>query len=510
MTMPRLLLTLTALMTAIVVAVGCGDSGSSSSSASSLAPAGSIVYGEATLQPEGDQKETIDALVEKFPGQGSAGERIRALMQKAFAESDSGLDYRKDIEPWLGDEAAFFLSRIDAAGDDGDGGLLVATDDEQKALAALDKAIDGKKASYKDTEYFTEDGGAAGVVDGWVVIATVRGFKAAVDVAGDGPSLEDDEDFQKTLDDASGERLGYIYVNTPALLKTLQRSAAGAQLGQFGQLFKEPLLATMNAADSAIRFEATVPKSLAAGFPVVAEGADLAGELPGDSWLAAAQPDLGKVLEQYIDLYGGQVGGRENLEQQFKAMTGLDLQEDVLSWMGTYAVFVRGTSVSDLSGALIVETSDEQKSGRVLDTIARFARQSADPQESVGPLELSGGGEGYTLHTPDVPEPIHLFQQDGKVVLAYGDEAAADAISPSQTLSDTPEFSRAEDALGGDYNVSFYLSMEPILELVESTGAGSSEEYAKIKPYLEPFGAFVGGAQENGDKLRSAFGVTIR
>ena len=229
--MPRILLTLTALLTASAVAVGCGSDGASSSAASAVAPAGSVMYGEATLKPEGDQKAAIDSLVEKFPGEGPAGERVRDLMEKAFADSDSGLSYKKDVEPWLGDEAAFFVSRLDAAGDDGDGAFVVATDDEEKALAALDKGIDGKKRDYKGTEYFTEDQGAAGVVDGLVVLGTVPAFKAAVDVADDGRSLEDDEKFQKTLEDAPEDRLGYFYINSPALLETLEQSPAGAQLG---------------------------------------------------------------------------------------------------------------------------------------------------------------------------------------------------------------------------------------------------------------------------------------
>jgi hypothetical protein len=508
--MPRILLTSTALLTAAVVAVGCGSDGASSSTASALAPAGSVMYGEATLKPEGDQKAAIDSLVEKFPGQGGAGERVRDLMEKAFADSDSGLSYKKDVEPWLGDEAGFFVSRLTAAGDDGDGAFMVATEDEEKAAAALDKGIDGKKRDYNGTEYFVEDDGAAGVVDGMVVLGTVPAFKAAVDVADGGSSLEDSENFKKTLEEAPADRLGLFYVNSPALLKTLAQSPAGAQLGPLKGFFKEPLLATMNADGSGVRFEATVPKSLAAGFPIVAEGADIAGQLPADSWLAMAQPELGKTLDQYVELFGAQLGGRDNVEQQFKATTGLDLQDDVLSWMGDWGLFVRGTSVSELGGALIVETSDEQKSGRVIDTIARFARQSADSGEQVGPLAFPGGGEGFTLRSPDVPQPIHLFQQDGKVVLAYGDDAAADAISPGQSLADTAEFSQAEDALGGDYNVSFYLAVAPVLALAESAGAAGDEGWVKAKPYLEPLGALVGGAQADGDKLRSSFGITVK
>ncbi len=191
------------------------------------------------------------------------------------------------------------------------------------------------------------------------------------------------------------------------------------------------MLATANADENGVRFEATVSKSLASGFPVVAEGADLVGGLPADSWLALAQPDLGKTLDSYVDLYGAQLGGRDNIEQQFKATTGLDLQDDVISWMGDWALFVRGTSVSELDGALVIETSDEEASGRVLDTLARFARQSADSGERVLPLQISGGGEGWTLRTEDVPQPIHLFQRDGKVVVAYGDSAAEAAVAPS-------------------------------------------------------------------------------
>lgn len=508
--MVRVLLTLTALITAIVVAAGCGQDDVSSSAAAGLAPAGSLMYGEATLEPDGDQKAAIDSIVEKFPGEGGAGERIRELLEQAFAESDAGVSYAKDVEPWLGDEAAFFVSRLSADGSDGDGALLLAAEDEEKAQAAIEKAVeDGKPASYEGTDYIVEDGGAAGVVDGWAVFGTERGFKDVVDVADGESSIEDDDDFQRTLEDAPDERLGYLYFNTPVFMKQLESSAAGAQLGQFREFFKEPFLATMNVDESGVRFEATVPKSLAAAFPVVAEGGDLVGDLPADSWLALAQPELGRTLEQYLDLFGVQLGGRELIEQQFQAATGLDLQEDVISWMGDWGLFVRGETVADLSGALIVETSDEAASGRVIDTIAGYLRSSADSGDKVLPLQLSGGGEGVTLRSTDVPEPMHLFQRDGKVVFAYGDSAAEDAFSPAQKLADSADFSRAEDALGDDYNVSFYMAVGPILALADSAGAASDVEWQEIKQYLEPLGALVGGAREDGDNLRSSFAVTV-
>jgi hypothetical protein len=510
----RIPLTVTALAGAIVLAAGCGDDGASSSGAASLAPAGSLVYGEATLAPEGDQKAAIDALLAKFPGEGNAGERIRSLMEKAFAESDSGLSYESDVEPWLGDEAGFFVSELAPDGEDAGTALVVATEDEGKAEDAIEKAAkgQGKRASYKDHDYYAlEDHGAAGVVEGWVVLGNERGFKAAIDTVEGGEPIEDDEAFERTLEDAPDERLGFLYMNSPALYEELQKSAGAAMLPQqLRRVFEEPLLATVDANDTGVRFEGTVPPSLLAGFPVVAEGGGAAGELPAGSWLAMAQPELGKTLEGYVDLFAGAAGGRDVVARQFEAATGLDLEQDVLSWMGDWSVFVRGTSVSELDGAMTIETSDEAASGRFIDAVGRLARKDSNIGNSLGPLDLAGGGEGLTMRSRELPQPIHLLQREGRVVMAYGDTAARDALDPAETLSDTPAYGDAEAALGGDYAVSFYLAIAPVLELAQSAGAASDEEFQQALPYLEPLGALVGGAREDGDKLRSAFGLTVK
>jgi hypothetical protein len=502
--MPRILLTITALLSAIAVAAGCGNGGSSASGAASLAPAGAVVYGEATLDPSDDQQAAIDALIDRFPGEGSAGERIRGLLEKAFSESDTGLSYAKDIEPWLGDRAGFFVASL-TPGADPSAALLVATDDEDKAGDAIEKAAkanDGKATSYKGHDYYAISGGAAGVVDGWVVLGSESGFKAAVETAEGGAQIEDDDAYTKALDDAPEERLGFVYFNTPAFVKQLQKTAGGASLGPFAGLFKDPVLATFNATEQGVRLEATLPESLTSAFPILGDSGGRAADLPADSWLAIAQPDLGKTISYFVDAFGGLVGGRDMLAQQLKAATGLDLDKDVISWMGDWSLFVRGESVAELNGALVVETSDEAASARFIDAVARLARKSN--------AHVTDTDGGVTLSSPDVPEPIHLFQRDGKVVLAYGDSAAADALDPGETLGDTQAYKDAEEALGGDYDLSFYLGFEPILALVDSTGAGDDEGWQKVKPYLEPLGALVVGAKKDGDKVRTAFGVTVR
>jgi len=512
--MPRLLLTLAALTTSIVLAAGCGnDEASTSSDAAALAPAGSFLYAEATLRPEGDQKAAIDNLVSKFPGEGSAGERIRRLLDTAMSESDSKLSYADDIEPWLGDEAAFFVSGLSPSGEEPDAAAMVATEDEDASVAAIEKdEEDAKKSDYKGHALYllSEDDGAAAVVDGWVLLGNAGGVKAAIDTAEGGEAIEGDERFKSTLEDAADDRLGFMYVDLPGVIEQVEKSPDAAALGQFRDLFKEPVLVTADADDNGVRFEGTVPVSALAGLPFVAEGSAIVDELPADSWLAMAQPDLGKTIDVYVNLLAGTVGGRDVIAQQLKAATGLDLEEDVVSWMGDWGVFVRGASVADLNGALILETSDEAASGRFIDAMVKLIRDTGGGDVSVGALRAPGGGQGATLTGPDVPQPVHFFQRDGKVVLAFGDAAARDAFDPAERLGDSAGFTEAKEALGGDYAVSFYVAMGPILDLAESAGAGASAEFQEALPYLEPLGALVGGARKDGDDVRSAFGLTVK
>jgi len=198
-------------------------------------------------------------------------------------------------------------------------------------------------------------------------------------------------------------------------------------------------------------------------------------------------------------------GGRDAIEQQLEAATGLDFERDVIAWMGDFGIFVRGTSLSDLDGALIIETTDEAASGRFIDAVARLARQQA----AGSGIRVAPRGDGYAISSPSIPKPIEFFQRDGRVVLAYGAKAAKDAIEPGEKLGDSPDFTSVRDSLG-DYDVSFYVLMQPILDLIESTGAASDADWQDAKPYLEPLNALVAGTSGEGDDLKSAVKLIVK
>ena len=506
----RKLILILAVVSATVVAIGCGKEDEAASGASELAPAGSLFYGEATLKPEGDQKEAIEAIVAKFPGEGSAGERIQKLIDQGLRDSKAPITYKDDVEPWLGDEAAFFASGVGAMGDL-DAAGLIATDDEDAALNALKKTADGKltEKTHNDVEYLTDESDEAGAVfDGFLVLGTEAGVKAAIDTSKGGKALSDDDAYKNALDGVSEDRLGLFYMNSPGLLKMAQ--STGTPLpDSFTKFFDEPFVATVDADNDGVVFEANLPAELAKAFALFGQGSELLTELPADSWLAMAQPDFGQLVDFYVDAFAGVAGGRDAIEQELEQATGLDLQADVLDWMGDFAVFVRGSTVAELDGALIIETTDEAASKRLIDRLRTLAESEAELGEAVQPLSAPGGGEGFTLESPDIPKPVHLFQRSGRVVAAYGDQAASDAIDAAEKLGDSAEYADSMQSLDG-YDISFYLLMQPVFDLVDSTGAVSDVDWQKAQPYLEPLSALVAGTSGDGDDLRSALKLVVK
>lgn len=362
----RRLLVLLALLAAAALAAGCGSDKASGPAA--LAPANAFIYAEAKLSPEGAQKQAVEDLIAKFPGSGTPGQRIQALLEGVFQQSKSGLSFEQDVKPWLGDKAAFFAGSPGRNGQVQNGAGLIATDDEGKTNAALERVAKGaKQRSYKGHDYrliaadkpvgVYEDGhgpAAAGVVNGFLVIGTEPGFKQAVDVAEGDKSIDGTDAYDKALADVPGDRLGFFYFNGKALIESAQ-GVPDQFLAGYRKLFSKPYVATLKADAAGLEVAAKLSRDAVAGLiPILGEGTDFVGELPGDSWVAFGQPELGKALDRSIGLFASSLGGRDTVAKLLRNASGLDLDRDLLGWMGNFGAFARGERVSDVNGAVVI------------------------------------------------------------------------------------------------------------------------------------------------------------
>ena len=512
--MPRLALHAVLSVLPAAHPAGCGIG---QKQPATLAPASSLFYGEVELKPGGDQQAAVDALARKFPGSGDAGQRLSKVAEDALREEDSKISFEGDIKPWLGDTVALFASNPGGGGVDQDSpaAALVATTDEDAALATVQKSEgQGTERDYQGVTYrrFGDEDEVAAVIDGFLVLTNERGLRSIVDAKDNDRTLEGSDRFQQALDDQPKDRLGFAYVDARSAVDAVPPSQAQF-LAPFRRAFREPVVATLTAQTDALELTSKTPESSIAALGVTgigSKGSDLIGQLPGDSILATGGPDLGRQLSSAVDLAASSVGGRAILEQGLRARTGLDLQQDVLGWMGDFGLFVRGQSTSSLGGGHVVTSTDTAPTRREIAGFQRIIRSQAGSGVRVGRLGVRGADAGFTLNLSGLQGPVNVLLAGDKFVLAFGNEAATEAINPGDTLATEQNFKQASQSLGSGYNVSFYASVPAALILAEGSGASTDDGYQRAKPYLTVLGALVGAAKPaGGGQLESKFRLTI-
>jgi len=519
--MPRaVLLALISLLS--VVAAGCGGSpASGGDDPAGAVPANAAFYAEATVRPEGDLRDDALAAAGKILRTDDPQAEIDELVAKAFAETeDPKLDYKKDVASWLGEKVAIWGSADASSEEDFRGAVVATVEDEDEAQSALDRAIEGgdktfSDRTYKDVDYKASTDSAVGLVEGFAVVGTEPEFKKTVDaVKGDG--LDSDDRFTKAMDGLEDDRLGSFYLDVKSLIDTAARQdpEAAAQLEQAQRVFPFDKIGSVAGALMAdgdrIAVDATaeVPEG---AFPeglgsLYSGGATpLLGELPGDSWVAFGAPDFGPALKGIYQQVVGGLGGAA-IENELRQSLGLDLQEDVFSWIGDVAVFARGTTMDSIEGGVVIEVTDAAKAKAAFPKLVGLAQSQGGVRARA--VQVDGAEQAFEATMPGADKPVVAARSDSRVVIAYGRDAAADALGGGEKLADSETYDAAKSVLG-DVEPGFLLSMPAVLQLVEASGE-DDPDFAKAKPYLEAFGVIAGGSSRDGDTARSRTAAQLK
>jgi hypothetical protein len=453
----------------------------------------------------------LDALGKVLATDDPSG-KVQELLDRAFSENAGHLDYAKDVKPWLGDHAGvWFSSRLDSDGDPG-GSAIVATTDPDAALDAFHKSTTGSKLtkrSYAGSDYeVDQDGVATGIVDDFLVTGPEPEFKRTVDAA-KGDSLADAERYRKSVDKLEDNRLAHFYVDLKRVLQLAMQSDQNAQsLGQLQALVPlgklPPLVGSFMADGDRLALDMSLE-----GFNTAAFGGltglggttSLIKDLPGDSWAAFGAPKYGQQLKAMLDQFGGAFGGaaaRAQLQQQY----GIDLDADVLSWMGDIAVFVRGDSVPNLGGGAVIQVTDSGKAATGFGKLVGLLQAAGGVH--VQPMSLKGAKAAFSVKDQTTPKPIVIARSDDRVVITYGVEAAVDALSPSSELGSAPLYDEAKSALG-DMDPGLLVSMPSVVKLIEAA-APPDPKFAQVRPYLEAYDAIAVGYDDG----RARFAVGLK
>ncbi len=339
-------------------------------------PSTTVAYLSIDLDPAGGQKIDAFRTLNKFPafkdqvGVDSVDELRHKIGEELVGQADCpGLDYDRDIDPWLGD-------RMAVAGVELDG------DPDPQVVAVLQVKDEGQAREGIKKLNACDDSGeepAVGFHDGWAVFAENQKNVDAVLAATDKGTLADDATYQKWTK-AVGEAGVVNAYASPEAGRALARQLGGLFSGGVPTLEgatsvqsavpaayhvttaddsgDDPFtkaLSSFKGGAATLRFTSDGLEFAAAadgGTPQLAEvtgntGGTLVQRLPGDTAAAAGvslpKGWLDRQLDQMSSMFGGMGMSKDDVVRELSQETGLDVPADIQTLLGS------GLSISDRS-----------------------------------------------------------------------------------------------------------------------------------------------------------------
>jgi len=545
-----LLLALVVAIIVVVLAIGGRDQdeGATAAGSAEFMPQDSFMF--VTFNPHLDQANNFEVLDRAWGD--------NALIQKGLAEllgsmQEEGLDYKADIEPWLGDEIAFSIGSdffaalggsIDSTFAEIEGALsgetlpsptvgampavpeftlAVATTDTAESDKFLGKLRAEADTAWMDTEYegvniaysepeSDEDVGAAYATIGDFVFLTAGGLETMQKIvdAQDGANLASNQNYQDVLDKLPADQIGYGYIDAGAYLESMLE-LAGPELADLPvELLNPDQLTAVKGAGFSVGLE---PNGLRVDFVAAYDKDALpegmlgsqascgksAGRVPANTLFYLCGSGLGNVIQMGLDAVQAMPDQPEDLDEQLQmatAMLGVSLEEMIEMLSGEFAVAVThnpagiaGDPSLPVGASFLVEAEDEDKFQRLLNSVSSLLALGAEMEF---PKETLSGVEVQTI-----PDPF-----SGNMIAGWGVGEGFFAIGTSTELLEaafggagdkldaTATYKAAIEPLPKEKAGIFFMNLDGLLQIVvESMGDQDRESFEEARPLLAPIKA---------------------
>ncbi|HEV3094588.1 MAG TPA: DUF3352 domain-containing protein [Solirubrobacteraceae bacterium] len=460
----------TALL-ALAALAGCGSSGSGSADPASVVPASAPLYASVAIKPAGGSGGAATVAAKKLT---HLTEPYGSLAQTLLSSPGAGLEYKRDIGPWVGERAGVFVTAANAGKLTGSvgslqtllqgglsslssvlgasalaekgtqGAIVLQTTDAGAARSFVAKQA-GRQgahaASYRGVSFQITSGGVAeGIVKSFAVFGSESAVHAVIDTSLGAASFASKPGYSKP----ASATIASAYVEAEKLVGATQSSAgasagggggtsggsasAGGGAGQavslLGQLLGGVQSATLTATatSNSISLQGEVHSAGAAKPLFGAEGAQALGELPATSWLAAGVGDTGANLPRALALLQGVASlgsstvfssfGGPSIEKIFKALDapGAKLQQDFGSWAGPGGMFVSGSGLFNLQAGLVIASSEPAASRAAVGKLAALMRGAG---ATVANASIPGADAAMSVKLPGFPAVIFIADGTG-------------------------------------------------------------------------------------------------
>lgn len=423
--------------------------------AATLAPANTVVYANLYLQPSTGQQMNLSGLIGRLPGfadDAALDDKIDQVVQNLL--SLTGVDYRADVKPWLGDQVAVAAWPTGTDALEAATVILAETSDPEAARTSLanltaDQGLTFTTETYEGLELQVSEGTAYAIVDGMVVVGSgADAIHAVIDTSSGEESLSTQVAFAEAMDGLP-DHLASFYVDLAGVA-----DASGTTTDLGGATTASAVLV---AETDGLLLTGSAPLTTAAASPVadpVSQQGTLTAWMPEQTLAEVTVFGLRGVLEEALAVADEVPEGEEVTSSldTIRALAafalGVDLDEDVLPLIdGETALAFGGIGPTAMpSGQLLLRPSDPEAA---TETLLRVAERIGSSGGSSSTETL----EGIEITTVSVPDTIDAAfgVVDGVVVIGLDPvdvAAVAEARSSGFTLQETSAYQQAFGVAG--------------------------------------------------------------
>lgn len=434
-----------------------------------------VAYASIDIDPGAKQKIEAVRTLRKFP---DLRDELKLkekddLRKRLFDEMVKGTDcegevsFDKDIEPWLGDKAAF--AAADLGGDTPSPVMALQITDRGDAEKGVKKLNGCGESPTEDTSFAYTD-------DYLIVSDGEDNAEKIVKDAAKG-SLADDKSFTDWTDKAGGDGIISFYVSEKAA-ELLKDSLPPEVAGQSADVDKA--IAEFKGMAGALRFA-----DAGLEIEVAAEGGDEfvgdaelggpLGELPKDTAIALGigvpKDFAASVIDQLGSAFGGQA---DSMVAEIEAQTGLDVPDDIQTLLGDAVLVALGgdapEKIQDTSGPTdipfglkILGDADKIKA-----VVAKAEERSGTSLADSGIVQDNEGDAFVLASNEDFAETL-------KTKGSLGDNENFTAV--------VPEADKSSFALFIDFDSAW---RDTVINSIKASGGGPADE---VDRNTEPLGA---------------------
>jgi hypothetical protein len=470
-------------------------------------PSGADAVIVAHLDPAASQKMNLFRMASKFPDLGSEQDLTQQLNSTLDdALSGSGLTHA-DLS-WVGGEAGAYVAVNGAAPEYA---VLIASDDDGAASAALQKYRDASGVTYTQT---TVDGVAVwttsatddpemAVVDGTVVLASDQhAMQAVIQTDHGASSIQDDQTFTTVMDQLPADNLGFAYVNLQALtsLANLVPGGMGGLDSQFAAYQAAAYSISAESDGLAIDGATTTdPSELTdAQRATLGSGPNpLLAITPANAYAVLATSGIGKALSDSVTQFAQLGPGPARTIERL----GLIGPDGVLQHLTGDVGFQAGpgSGLFPVGGTVMIGVDDAGAVQSWLDThLPVLLARTGVPGLSTRTLKTEDYNGVKITYSAVPTTPVAWGVVNGALVIGLSPNAVEQAVDLSQgngpSITSNSAFSSATEGLPGT-QMLLYVDVNGILTAVQ--GILPNDAYQQFLEQggknLQPIKAVVGG-----------------